>query len=106
MRLFKKPKSKFYWYDFTVRGQRYRASTNETKAARAATAAGLRLAQAVEYTDPLPKKAPVLLEFSRALPGMAGHRQTGSQDKNLLPRWLAAPEGNEHRGHAIGSDHE
>src|ERR1019366_1047027 len=65
VKLFKKPKSKFYWYDFMVRGHRYRGSTNETKAARAATAAGLRLAQAVEYTDPLPKKAPVLLEFSR-----------------------------------------
>ncbi|MGO9305413.1 MAG: hypothetical protein ACLP3R_17245 [Candidatus Korobacteraceae bacterium] len=65
MKLFKKAKSKFYWYDFTVRGQRYRGSTNETKAARATTAAGLRLAQAVENKDPLPKKAPVLLEFSR-----------------------------------------
>ncbi len=65
MKLFKKPKSKFYWYDFMVRGHRYRGSTNETRAARAATAAGLRLAQAVESTDPLPKKAPVLLEFSR-----------------------------------------
>ena len=27
MKLLKKPKSKFYWYDFTVRGRRYRAST-------------------------------------------------------------------------------
>jgi len=65
VKLFKKPKSKFYWYDFMVRGHRYRGSTNETRAARAATAAGLRLAQAVESADPLPKKAPVLLEFSR-----------------------------------------
>jgi hypothetical protein len=31
VKLFKKPKSKFYWYDFTVRGRRYRASTQETK---------------------------------------------------------------------------
>ena len=65
MRLFKKPKSKFYWYDFTVRGQRYRGSTNEAKAARASTVAGLKLAEAVENLDPLPRKAPVLLEFSR-----------------------------------------
>ena len=65
MKLFKKSKSKFYWFDFTVRGQRYRGSTNETKAARAAKIAGLKLAQAVENADPLPKKAPVLLEFSR-----------------------------------------
>jgi hypothetical protein len=30
VKLFKKPKSKFSWYDFTVRGRRYRASTQET----------------------------------------------------------------------------
>src|SRR5215469_2944300 len=35
MKLFKKPKSKFYWCDFTVRGHRYRASTQETKSVRA-----------------------------------------------------------------------
>lgn len=65
MRLFKKPKSKFYWYDFTVRGKRYRGSTNEAKAARASKVAGLKLAEAVENLDPLPRKAPVLLEFTR-----------------------------------------
>src|SRR4029077_12482061 len=64
-KLFKKRKSQFYWYDFTVRGQRYRGSTNETRVARASKIAGLRLAQVVENTDPLPKKAPVLSEFSR-----------------------------------------
>src|SRR5439155_4331854 len=32
---FRKPKSKYYWYDFMVRGQRYRGSTPETSAARA-----------------------------------------------------------------------
>jgi hypothetical protein len=31
VKLFRKPKSKFYWYDFTVCGRRYRASTQETK---------------------------------------------------------------------------
>jgi len=65
VKLFKKQKSQFYWYDFTVRGQRYRGSTNETKAARASKIAGLKLARVVENTDPLPKKAPVLSEFSR-----------------------------------------
>jgi site-specific recombinase XerD len=65
VKLFKKSKSRFYWYDFTVRGQRYRGSTNETKATRASKIASLKLAQIVENTDPLPKKAPVLWEFSR-----------------------------------------
>ena len=106
MKLFKKPRSEFYWYDFMVRGQRYRGSTNETKAARAATAASLRLAQAVENTEPASEEGSCVAGVFPALPGMAGHRQTGSQDKNLLPRWLAAPEGNDHRRHAIGSGHE
>ena len=35
VKLFKKPKSKFYWYDFTVRGRRCRGSTHETKSVRA-----------------------------------------------------------------------
>jgi site-specific recombinase XerD len=63
--LFRKQKSKFYWYDFTVRGHRYRGSTNETKAVRASKVASLKLAEAIENSDPLPRKSPVLLEFSR-----------------------------------------
>ena len=43
VKLFRKPNSKFYWYDFTVRGRRYRASTQETKSARAAKAAKLEI---------------------------------------------------------------
>ena len=43
MKLFKKRKSKFYWYDFTVRGCRYRASTQETKSVRALKIASLKL---------------------------------------------------------------
>ena len=48
MKLFRKLKSKYYWYDFTVRGCRYRGSTEETKAVRAADVASLKLAHAVE----------------------------------------------------------
>jgi integrase len=62
--LFKKKKSKFYWYDFTVRDTRYRGSTKETKITRAAKFAALKLSQAVEGHDPLDRKAPTLLEFS------------------------------------------
>ena len=29
VKLFKKPKSKFYWYDFTVRGRRYRVNPGD-----------------------------------------------------------------------------
>ena len=64
MKLFKKPKSKFYWYDFTVRGRRYRASTQETKSVRALQIASLKLASVMERTDPLPTKPAVLHEFA------------------------------------------
>jgi hypothetical protein len=49
--------------DFTVRGQGYRGSTRETKAARAAKVACLKLAQAVEGRDPLPCKPAALVSF-------------------------------------------
>ena len=64
MKLFKKPKSKFFWYDFTVRGRRYRASTQETKSVRALQIASLKLASVMERTDPLPTKTAVLREFA------------------------------------------
>ncbi len=64
MKLFRKPKSSFYWYDFTVRGQRHRGSTGETQAARASKMAGLKLAAALEGTDPLDRKTPGLREFA------------------------------------------
>ena len=64
MKLFKKSDSTFYWYDFTVRGTRYRGSTKETNEKRAAKIAGLKLAAAVEGGDPLDRKAPALREYS------------------------------------------
>ena len=64
MKLFKKPKSKFYWYDFTVGNKRYRGSTTETNKTRADAIAALKLAKATEGNDPLPKKAPALRELS------------------------------------------
>ena len=63
-KLFKKQNSKFYWYDFTVRGHRYRGSTQETKSVRAVKAASLKLASVMESTDPLPSKPTALCEFA------------------------------------------
>ena len=64
MRLFRKKKSKFYWYDFTVRGKRHRGSTQETNDRRASKIAGLKLARALEGSDPLDRKAPMLRDFA------------------------------------------
>jgi len=65
VKLFRKPKSKFYWYDFTVRGHRYRGSSQETKAVRASKVAGLKLAQVIECSDQLPNRPTALDEFSQ-----------------------------------------
>lgn len=65
MKLFKKSKSRFYWFDFTVRGQRHRGSTGETKAVRATKVASTKLAQALEHGDPFPTKPTALAELSQ-----------------------------------------
>ena len=58
MELLRKKKSKFYWYDFTVGGRRYRGSTKESNRNRAGSIAAIKLAQAMEAKDSLPRKAP------------------------------------------------
>ena len=65
MKLFKKPNSKFYWYDFTVRGRRFRGSTQETKSVRAVKVASLKLASVMGSTDPLPSKPSAVCEFAQ-----------------------------------------
>jgi len=65
MELFRKRKSKFYWYDFTVRGQRYRGSTKETNKTRAQKAAALKLSAAIKGSDPLDRKPPTLREYAK-----------------------------------------
>ena len=65
MELFRKNESKYYWYDFTVRGERYRGSTKETNQTRAQKAAALKLAAAIKGNDPLDRKPPTLREYSK-----------------------------------------
>ena len=64
MELFKKRKSKFFWYDFAVRGRRFRGSTKESNRSRAAAIAALKMSEAMESSDPLPRRAPSLRKFS------------------------------------------
>lgn len=62
---FRKNKSKYYWYDFTARGERYRGSTQETNETRAQKAAALKLAATIKGSDPLDRKPPTLREYSK-----------------------------------------
>ncbi len=79
MKLFKKSDSSFYWYDFTVRGERYRGSTKETNETRAAKIAGLKLAAALEGRDPLDRKTPTLREYSKKFLGWVDTARLESQ---------------------------
>jgi hypothetical protein len=63
--LFRKSKSKYYWYDFTVRGMRYRGSTKETNETRAQKVAALKLAAAIKGSDQLDRKPPTLREYAK-----------------------------------------
>jgi integrase len=64
VKLFKKRKSKYFWYDFTVPGKRFRSSTKEPAENRAAKIAALKFADACERGDPPPRKAPTLKQAS------------------------------------------
>lgn len=88
MKLFRKSKSKFYWYDFTVRGRRYRGSSQETKSVRALQVASLKLASVMENTDPLPSKPPVLGDFAeRFLDWVNNSRLEGKTRKFYCNGW-------------------
>ena len=50
MELFRKKDSRFYWYDFKVRGKRYRRSTKETNKKRAEKIAAIKLSRAMGGT--------------------------------------------------------
>lgn len=82
MELLRKKKSRFYWYDFTVGGRRYRGSTKESNRNRAGTIAAIKLAQATEGTDPLPRKAPGLGEFSVRFLGWVQSTKLEATTKN------------------------
>jgi integrase len=62
--IFRRSKSVFYWYDFTVAGGRYRGSTKQTSKTAAQQYESVLMAQIVEQgPSALPKKAPAFRDF-------------------------------------------
>ncbi len=104
MKLFKKAKSRFYWFDFTVRGQRYRGSTGETKSVRATKAAGMKLARALEHGDFFRTKATVLAELSE-IPELVGRSQNGRENEEVLQKRLPPAEGHDNLQHAVARNY-
>ena len=64
MQVFRKENSKYWWYDFTIRGRRYRGSAKETNENRAIKIASLKLAAAMDGSDPINRKPPTLRQVS------------------------------------------
>lgn len=65
MELYKKKNSSYWWYDFAVRGERFRGSTKETNKTAASAKAAQLLTQIAEGRRPaINKKTPVLTELA------------------------------------------
>jgi hypothetical protein len=61
--LFRRPGHPYWWYDFTVRGARFRGSTKETSKTAAFGKAATLLAAIAEGKSQTNRKAPVLSAF-------------------------------------------
>jgi len=82
MKLFKKKKSQFLHYDFTVGGKRYRGSTGETNKNRATTIASMKLSKLIDAgDDPIPKKTPTLAELAVKFLGFVDQTERKSKTK-------------------------
>ena len=63
MNLFRRPGHPYWWYDFTVRGERFRGSTKETRKTAAFGKAAALFAAIAEGKSQTNQKAPVLSAF-------------------------------------------
>ncbi|HTF69811.1 MAG TPA: tyrosine-type recombinase/integrase, partial [Edaphobacter sp.] len=80
--IFKRNKSAYWYYDFTLAGDRYRRSTKEkTKNAAQAYEAALRTRISERGPSALPKRAPQFREFVPAFRGFIKHH-TGLSPKS------------------------
>ncbi|HEV7523051.1 MAG TPA: site-specific integrase [Candidatus Angelobacter sp.] len=80
MKLYKKKKSQFWYYDFAVAGKRYRGSTEETNRNRATTIASIKMSKLIDAgDDPIPKKSPTLDELAVKFLGFVD--QSGRESK-------------------------
>jgi hypothetical protein len=67
--VFKRAESRFYWYQFSIDGRRYRGSTKATNRTAAEMISGKKFLEATEGLAPLPRKAPRLAEVAERFLG-------------------------------------
>ncbi len=82
--LFKRPDHPYWWYDFTVRGERFRGSTKETRKAAAFGKAAALLAAVAEGKSQTNKKAPVLSAFVVRFMSYVDNAKLAQKSKSYL----------------------
>lgn len=84
MEISKRKNSKYYWYDFVVRGQRYRGSTKETSKTAAYAKTARLLTDVSEGNAGKYKKAPVLSEFAKRFLEFVDNARLADKSKEYL----------------------
>src|SRR5262245_1230353 len=80
--LFRKENSSYWWYDFTVRGERFRGSTKEINKAAASAKAAQLLTQIADGQRPaISKNAPVLAELASRFLAYIEHSKLAEKSK-------------------------
>jgi hypothetical protein len=82
--LFKRPDHPYWWYDFTVRGERFRGSTKETRKTAAFGKAATLLAAVAEGKSQTNKKAPVLSAFVERFMSYVDNAKLAEKSKSYL----------------------
>jgi len=103
--LFRQNKSKYHWYDFTVRGERYRGSTKETNETRTQKIAALKLAAAIKGSNPLDSKPPTLREYAKDFHQWVRTGRLESDSRRYHRNGWRLLEQNENRRNAHGPNY-
>lgn len=84
MDLFKRAGHPYWWYDFTIRGERFRGSTKETRKTAASERAAKLLAAVAEGKTQTSKRAPVLSVFVVRFMSYVDNAKLAAKSKSYL----------------------
>jgi integrase len=80
----KRRSSQYYWYDFAVRGERYRGSTKETSKTAAYAKAAKLFTEIAEGKNRRYRKAPVLSEFADRFVAFVENAKLAEKSRSYL----------------------
>ena len=84
MEIAKRKNSRYYWYDFVIRGERYRGSTKETSRTAAYAKAAKLFTEIAEGKNRYYKKSPVLSEFADRFLAFVKNAKLADKSKRYL----------------------